>query len=74
MSIVISKSQRRLICGFGVNDTDTGCSVSDDWKYFSNFKLWMEKQDWGRKHLDDEGKILHLGIHNDPFEVHKNIN
>ena len=98
MSIVASKSQRRLIYGFGVNDADyvikplingkrkscsyykrwealitrcysknslkrhpayVGCSVSDEWKYFSNFRLWMEKQDWQGKQLDKD--ILYPG-------------
>jgi len=165
MSLVASKSKRRLIYGFGINDADyvikplvngkrkscpyykrweslltrcyskkslelhpayVGCSVSDEWKYFSDFKLWMEKQDWEGKHLDkdilhpgnkiyapdkcifvpsyinllmtkcdkkrgkyplgvyycksskgfhsyfsNEGKVLHLGFYNDPFEAHK---
>jgi len=98
MSIVASKSQRRLIYGFGVNDADyvikplingkrkscpyykrwealitrcysknslerypayVGCSVSDEWKYFSNFRFWMEKQDWKGKQLDKD--ILYPG-------------
>lgn len=28
--------------------------VCDEWKYFSNFKAWMEKQDWEGKHLDKD--------------------
>lgn len=28
--------------------------VSEDWKTFSNFKAWMEKQDWEGKHLDKD--------------------
>ena len=98
MSIVASKSQRRLIYGFGVNDANyvikplingkrkscsyykrweglitrcyskkslelhpayIGCYVSNEWKYFSNFKLWMENQDWEGKHLDKD--ILYPG-------------
>lgn len=31
-----------------------GCSVSQDWLRFSNFKAWMEKQDWEGKHLDKD--------------------
>ena len=31
-----------------------GCSVSDDWLYFSNFRSWMETQDWEDKHLDKD--------------------
>ena len=31
-----------------------GCSVSDDWLTFDNFKSWMEKQDWEGKWLDKD--------------------
>lgn len=31
-----------------------GCTVSEDWLTFSNFKAWMEKQDWQSKHLDKD--------------------
>jgi len=31
-----------------------GCTVCDDWKYFSNFKKWMEMQDWKNKSLDKD--------------------
>lgn len=34
--------------------TYIGCSVSEEWKYFSNFKAWMETQDWQGKHLDKD--------------------
>lgn len=34
--------------------TYTGCSVCDDWLTFSNFKRWMEKQDWQGKELDKD--------------------
>lgn len=34
--------------------TYIGCSVSDDWIYFSNFKSWMEQQDWKGKSLDKD--------------------
>ena len=34
--------------------TYIGCSVSQDWLLFSNFKKWMEKQDWEGKHLDKD--------------------
>tara|TARA_R110000782_G_scaffold223191_1_gene310208 strand:+ start:169 stop:741 length:573 start_codon:yes stop_codon:yes gene_type:complete len=30
------------------------CSVDDKWLVFSNFKLWMETQDWKGKHLDKD--------------------
>lgn len=31
-----------------------GCYVCDEWLTFSNFKSWMEKQDWEGKHLDKD--------------------
>jgi hypothetical protein len=34
--------------------TYAGCSVSKEWLTFSNFKLWMEDQDWNGKHLDKD--------------------
>lgn len=34
--------------------TYNGCIVSDEWVYFSNFKSWMEKQDWQGKQLDKD--------------------
>jgi len=30
------------------------CSVCEDWKKFTNFKAWMEKQDWEDKHIDKD--------------------
>ena len=30
------------------------CSVCDEWLIFSNFKMWMQKQDWEGKHLDKD--------------------
>lgn len=30
------------------------CSVSEEWHRFSNFKAWMEKQDWQNKFLDKD--------------------
>lgn len=36
------------------NPTYKDCEVVDEWKYFSNFKKWMEKQDWEGKHLDKD--------------------
>lgn len=30
------------------------CFVSEDWKYFSKFKAWMETQDWEGKELDKD--------------------
>ena len=34
--------------------TYKGCSVCDEWLIFSNFKAWMEQQDWEGKHLDKD--------------------
>lgn len=34
--------------------TYEGCSVYEDWKYFSKFKAWMEIQDWEGNHLDKD--------------------
>jgi hypothetical protein len=31
-----------------------GCSVCDDWLYFSKFKAWMELQDWEGKQIDKD--------------------
>ena len=36
------------------NPTYVGCSVCEEWKYFSNFKAWMETQDWEGKELDKD--------------------
>ena len=36
------------------NPTYKGCTVCDNWLIFSNFKQWMEKQDWKGKHLDKD--------------------
>lgn len=30
------------------------CSVCDEWLYFSNFKVWMEAQDWEGMELDKD--------------------
>ena len=34
--------------------TYEGVTVCDDWLVFSNFKIWMEKQDWKGKDLDKD--------------------
>ncbi|MFW9603103.1 MAG: hypothetical protein ACMV1B_12410 [Prevotella sp.] len=34
--------------------TYEGCSVCEEWLTFSNFKAWMEQQDWEGKHLDKD--------------------
>lgn len=36
------------------NPTYIGCSVCEEWLVFSNFKQWMEKQDWKSKQLDKD--------------------
>jgi hypothetical protein len=36
-----------------------GCSVVEEWHLFSNFKAWMEQQDWEGKQLDKD--ILCVG-------------
>ena len=34
--------------------TYRGCSMCDEWLIFSNFKRWMEQQDWEGKQLDKD--------------------
>lgn len=34
--------------------TYIGCTVSKEWKTFSNFRSWMMTQDWEDKHLDKD--------------------
>ncbi len=41
------------------NPTYVGCTVCEEWLTFSNFKAWMEKQDWEGKSLDKD--ILNKG-------------
>lgn len=36
------------------NTTYSGCYVCEEWLLFSNFKGWMEKQDWQGKELDKD--------------------
>lgn len=42
-----------------INPTYRECAVCDEWLTFSNFKAWMEKQDWEGKELDKD--ILKVG-------------
>lgn len=35
-----------------------GCSVIDEWKVFSNFRKWMETQDWRGKQLDKDLLVM----------------
>lgn len=30
------------------------CSICEEWLIFSNFKMWMERQDWEGKHIDKD--------------------
>ena len=39
--------------------TYIGCSVCDEWLTFSNFKRWMESQDWEGKEIDKD--LLFVG-------------
>ena len=34
--------------------TYKGCSITEEWKTFSNFRAWMMTQDWEDKHLDKD--------------------
>lgn len=34
--------------------TYKGCTVSEEWKLFSNFRKWMVEQDWEGMHLDKD--------------------
>lgn len=36
------------------NPSYEGCTVCEDWKYFSKFRAWMEKQEWEGKELDKD--------------------
>jgi len=36
------------------NPTYIGCYVCDEWKRFSNFKRWMEQQNWEGNQLDKD--------------------
>lgn len=38
--------------------TYTDCKVCDEWLLFSNFKSWMEQQDWQDKHLDKDLLVI----------------
>lgn len=41
------------------NPSYYGCSVFHEWRIFSNFKAWMERQDWQGKQLDKD--LLFVG-------------
>ena len=36
------------------NKTYIGCTVSEEWKTFSNFRVWMMTQDWEDNQLDKD--------------------
>ena len=98
LGIINMGSKNKLVCGFGVNDSDyqlhrfeladgkykrvwicpfyqawrdlitrayspgfharrptyKGCSVSESWRLFSDFKAWMERQPWEGMSLDKD--------------------
>ncbi len=37
-----------------IKPTYIGCSVSNEWRLFSNFREWMKTQDWQGKQLDKD--------------------
>lgn len=37
--------------------TYKGCTVCEEWVIFSNFKRWMEQQEWEGNHLDKDLKV-----------------
>ena len=41
-----------------------GCSVCEDWLLFSNFKSWMETQDWEGKQLDKDLLVYQNKVYN----------
>ena len=43
--------------------TYTGCTVTSEWLFFNNFRLWMQKQDWQGKSLDKDILIQHNKIY-----------
>lgn len=50
-----SMIKRCYMSSYHVNHpTYVDCSVCDEWLTFSNFKSWMETQDWENKELDKD--------------------
>lgn len=45
---------RRCYVGDNRSDAYSNCTASKEWLIFSNFKTWMEKQDWQGKQLDKD--------------------
>lgn len=44
-----------------------GCSVSEEWLTFSNFRAWMETQDWQGKQLDKDLLVRGNKIYGEEF-------
>jgi hypothetical protein len=45
------------------NPSYVGCSAHPNWHLFSNFKRWMEQQDWEGKQLDKDLLIINNKIY-----------
>lgn len=57
---------KRCYSNYGYLD----CSVCEEWLYFSNFKKWMEQQEWEGKELDKDlyrGSLNHYSPDNCTF-------
>lgn len=39
---------------YGANSDYENCTVSEEWRSFSNFKEWMKSKPWCGKHLDKD--------------------
>ena len=61
---------------FHSRHTYKDCSVCEEWLYFSNFKRWMETQDYEGKHLDKDLLIEGNKIYSPEtcIFVHSNVN
>ena len=46
--------EQRTAAGYLKNANYEGCTVVEEWHTFSNFKAWMEKQDWEGNQLDKD--------------------
>ena len=59
-----------------IQPTYRSCSVCDEWKYFSNFKKWMEGEDWKDKELDKDFLIKGNKVYSPDtcIFIHKKIN
>ena len=56
--------------------TYQGCTVDQNWLKFSNFKAWMETQDWEDRHLDKDLLINGNKIYSSDkcVFIHKTLN